>query len=159
MTPGQKIAAERRKQPFLVLGFDLREELYKMACTETLRPNLDLRRLPKLTIRHSQYSGSGGRAYLVSNRIILTLGYDVTPARLLELLLHELVHHACPRKTHHGFLFIYRLNRAAEELWGIFIEDVYTVERGSNRVKAYAVDALITEQLALQFANPIARAI
>lgn len=146
-TKGQLLAAERRKTPYQFEGLSLKDELQRMARTQTLKPYLDLRRIPKLTVRYSQYEGSSGCAMYRANRIVLTLGMDADKATVLELLLHELVHHACPKDTHHGYTFIWRLNRAAQDLWGIFIEGAHEMDRGAHKNRAYAVDTVIRTHL------------
>ncbi|MFI5301285.1 MAG: hypothetical protein ACHREM_24640 [Polyangiales bacterium] len=86
-------------------------------------------------------------AYLAENRIGLSIDADVPLAVVLELLLHELVHHACPRDEKHGPLFIRRLNLAAKQHWGISVAKPLSVPLGGRKNRAYAVDALLCSML------------
>jgi len=152
MAERRKILVVQRKTPFLYRGVDLKSELKRYARTEELRPHLDLRSLPKLRVMYSQYEGgTKGVAFTCENRIVLTIGFHAPLPSVLVLLLHELVHIACPR-NHHGTLFIKRLNHAARELWGAYIESPYDIEIGEHGLRAYAVDANLRTQLAVRLA-------
>lgn len=137
-------ATMRRKTPLEYYGIDLKAELKKF-----LRlPVFEGTKPPALRVRHSQNSGFSGRAWCRSQRIVLTLGYNVTLPDVLELLLHELVHISLPADVHHGERFILRLCQAAREAWGVDIGNPYSVERGRWSKRAYAVDSEIRKALA-----------
>ncbi|MFI5296700.1 MAG: hypothetical protein ACHREM_01265 [Polyangiales bacterium] len=142
-------AATRRATPLVYQGINLRDELEAMARLPVLRPHLRLRSLPKLVVRHgSRRSGSfHGRAYLAENRILITIEADARLADILEVLLHELVHHACPRRENHGPLFIKRLNLAAMQHWGINVVRPLSVPVGGYANRAYAVDSRLRAML------------
>jgi hypothetical protein len=148
-------AAERRKTPHVHLGIDLRTEM-RLYC-RTLGITI-----PECKFRHSdRTSGCSGRAWsyywqthkgkLVksragSGRILLTIGRDVTAARVLLVLLHELTHIACPDK-HHGEAFCAKLVKTARELWGVKLDGWCFVTPGIFTKRAYAIDHMITTEL------------
>ena len=66
---------------------------------------------------------------------------------MLEVLVHEMVHLACPKREHHGERFKLTLRRAARELWGIEVPVVQGKDRGDEHNAAYAMDRLIMKAL------------
>ncbi len=78
---------------------------------------------------------------------MINIGTEPSLARVLELLLHELAHCALPRESH-SERFIALVVRTARELWGVSVEGWIGIGRGTKRVRAYAVDERIVEELA-----------
>ena len=108
------------------------------------------RALPEMKFRASSAGRGGisGRAWTKSNRLVLTLREgDANDA--IEVLLHELVHCACPVREHHGELFQRRLIACAREAFGITLDTAFLldIDIGNHSKRAYAVDAAIKEAM------------
>lgn len=76
------------------------------------------RDLPDITIRRSktkQHTSGHWYGSWPNGRVVVTVGTD--PFDAPGAMLHELVHAACPRGTHHSALFWATLRRAAREAW------------------------------------------
>ena len=105
-----------------------------------------VRRGVKLNIVRSAKPGYiRGTAFLRSRRLRLVIGPWVPGSLVLGYFLHELVHLALPRRTHHNERFRRTLARAAEEAWGITVDP--NPPKGRRRVLAYEVDSAIETKL------------
>lgn len=94
----------------------------------------------------------GGRAWISKNRPRLRVygGANAQPARVLEVVLHELCHLALPRGTHHGERFRRTFQRAVREAWGI--EVPLEVERENHANASYKMGELVVEELRAKIA-------
>jgi hypothetical protein len=146
-TQAQAEAAERRKTPFIYAGVDLRAEARKYCRALKIK-------MPAMKVRHGATPGSSGRAW--RQRIVLTIGRGTSISRVMELLLHELVHVAT-QGHHHDETFCATLVRAARELWGLQIEGWLTLPRGDKSKRAYAIDDLILRELTSLDVQPVVR--
>jgi hypothetical protein len=138
----QAEAAERRKTPFVYRGLDLRAE------ARTYCRALKIK-LPEIRIRHGVDSGISGCAW--RHRIVLTIGSKTTRSRVMEALLHELVHVAA-YKHNHDEVFCALLVRTARELWGVEVTGWLTLPREHRSNRAYAIDDLIVRELTAKLA-------
>lgn len=95
--------------------------------------------------------GSGSAwatAYVVSQRITMRLGESATVEEAAEVLLHELVHCACPRGEHHGELFRRRLIACAREAFGLGLDTAALLALPPHRkCRAYAIDEAIRKAM------------
>lgn len=84
-----------------------------------------------------------------SRRITVRLSEDATVERAAELVLHELVHCACPPREHHGELFCRRLIAAAREAFGLPLDtaELLALPAGIQGKRAYAIDTAIIEAM------------
>jgi hypothetical protein len=73
----------------------------------------------RLEVAHRAAHGTRGTAWTVQRRLRVAAGPDATPERVLEVLVHEMCHLACPRREGHGERFRLTFRRACRELWGI----------------------------------------
>lgn len=73
----------------------------------------------KLTVGHKAERRWSGYAATYRRKIRVAYGPEATKAHVLEILMHEMVHMALPRREGHGERFRLTLRRAARELWGI----------------------------------------
>lgn len=139
-----KAAAERRKLGHVVLGVDLDKVLAVYRKSPPFVGNLGH---VKLEVGHRAEGGTCGRAWTRQRRMRVAVGPGATPARVLEVLVHEMCHLACPPREQHGERFRLTLRRAARELWGIEVPLVAGKNRGEEKNAAYAMDRLITAEL------------
>jgi hypothetical protein len=149
---------KRERKPeagsFIFQGVDLRREFENMLKLPVVRTYLW--ETPTLKVRHGKYTGCSGMANYTKKTVTVTIRGQATLARVLEVMLHEVVHFAA-FKQHHNDVFIARLNRAAHEHWGIRVERLSEVKSahrtlGAHRGrKAYQVDRLLTELLSGKF--------
>ena len=107
--------ARRRKLGHVVAGVDLDKALASYRMLAPFRGNLGK---VKLQVGHRMYDGTSGRAFMRQRRIRIVTGSDVTPERVLEVLVHEMVHLACPNH-HHDERFRRVFKRACSTIWGI----------------------------------------
>lgn len=141
----RKDAQARRKLGHVVAGIDLRKAL---AFYRTKEPFIGrLGRHVKLTVGHRAEARWSGHAKTYSRAIRVAFGPHVTAAEVLEVLVHEMCHLACPPKEHHGERFRLTLRRAARELWGVEVPPLSGSERGDRTNAAYAMDDLIMKKL------------
>jgi hypothetical protein len=137
-----KLLAEVRKTPFIHQGVDLRVELDRFLKLPVFQGT----KRPTLRVRHGGRGGSGV-AYVHSNRIAMTISPDTSMARALYVLLHELVHVSLPPDVHHGERFVLRLCFAAEQAWGVVVDNQWDIKRGHKKNRSYAVGDEITKLL------------
>jgi hypothetical protein len=103
-------------------------------------------------VRYGGQAGVSGVANYRNRTVTITIRSGATLARVLEVLLHEVVHFAA-FKEHHNDVFIGRLNRAAFQHWGIRVEKLSEVQSAQRTLgacrgrKAYQVDLLLTKML------------
>ena len=116
----QRDAARRRKLGHVVAGVDLDKALAAYKEMHPFKGNLGRRKIT-LQVVHSGSGSVRATAYTLQRRIRLVAGPRSKPARLLEVLVHELVHLACPDTEHHGERFRRVLRRAFLELWDIAV--------------------------------------
>lgn len=107
--------ARRRALGHVVAGVDLDKALAAYRMRAPFRGNLGKVRLQ---VGYRMDAGTSGRAFMRQRRIRIVTGPDVTPERVLEVLVHEMVHLACPNH-HHNERFRRVFKRACLELWGI----------------------------------------
>ncbi len=107
--------ARRRALGHVVAGVDLDKALASYRMLAPFRGNLGKVRLQ---VGHCMEGGTRGTAFMRQRRIRVAAGPDTTPERVLEVLVHEMVHLACPNH-HHGERFRRVFKRACLELWGI----------------------------------------
>ncbi|HYX20426.1 MAG TPA: hypothetical protein VFA98_06230 [Thermoanaerobaculia bacterium] len=103
--------------------------------------------LPELKFRAStRRAGISGRAW--RNRLVVSLA-DTDANDVIEVLLHELVHCACPKGEHHGELFQRRLIACAREAFGLTLDTGFLldIEIGNHSKRAYAIDSAIRKAM------------
>ncbi len=90
--------------------------------------------------------GTSGRAFTGRGRIVVSVGMRSSRENVAEVLLHELVHMACPEREHHGELFCRRLIAAAREAFGLDLDTtaLLALPAGRQGRRAYAIDSAIT---------------
>jgi hypothetical protein len=91
-----------------------------------------------------------GRAMTHGSRIVVSLGPMATIENAAEVLLHELVHMACPPKEHHGELFCRRLIACAREAFGLDLDTTALLAlsgQGHRGKRAYAIDDVILKSM------------
>lgn len=125
-------------------GVDLLSLAKKLWALEAMRSEGGLPRIHFAT-RSSSYTS--GRAW--SRQLTLRIGMDSSVEDVVEVLLHELVHCACPRRTHHGELFCRRLIACANECFDLDLvaADLLALPRGSHKNLAYAIDRAIRDAM------------
>jgi len=106
---------------------------------------------PVPTIRWRAYTGRGyawGVAYTGHGRVTMRIGDRATVEDAAEVLLHELVHMACPTTAHHGELFCRRLIGCAREAFGLTLDTAALLRSPATRgCRAYTIDAHITRAM------------
>lgn len=143
-------AAKRRQLGHVVAGVDVRKAF---ALYRKLAPFAgNIGRHVTLTIGHKAEGSWSGHAVVYSRkrraqRIRVAYGPAATSADVLEVLVHEMCHLACPSRTGHGEQFRLTLRRAARELWGIELPLLTGKERGAEHNAAYAMDRILIEVL------------
>ena len=108
--------AARRALGHVVAGVDLDKAL---ATYRRLPPFRGALGIVKFEVAHRMELGTRGTAWPRRRRLRVAAGPDATPERVLEVLVHEMVHLAVPSDTHHGERFRLTFRRACRELWGI----------------------------------------
>ena len=90
----------------------------------------------------------GGRANPQKQRLTLRISEGSTIERAAEVLLHELVHCACPPNEHHGELFCRRLIAVAREGFclGLCTSDLLALPPMQGK-RAYAIDEAIIDTM------------
>jgi len=101
----------------------------------------------ELTVGHKANGHFSGHAKPRSRKIRVAFGPAAKPEHVLEVLVHEMCHCACPPREWHGERFRLTLRRAASELWGIDVPLLTGKNRGEERNAAYAMDRLIMTEL------------
>ena len=99
--------------------------------------------MPKIRWRApSRGDWVGGRAYVGRGRVIVRLTPGATIERAAEVVLHELVHMACPKGEHHGEVFRRRLIACANEAFGLVLDTATLLDLGPGKhgKRAYAID-------------------
>lgn len=101
--------------------------------------------LPEIRWRSWSSAWVGGLARTRSKCIILRLGMEADLVEAAEVLLHELVHCACPHREHHGELFRRRLIACARDGFGLTLDttELLALPAGHHSRRAYAVDTEI----------------
>lgn len=133
--------AARRALGHVVAGVDLDKALAAYRRLPPFRGSLGI---VKLEVAHRMELGTRGTAWPVRRRLRIAAGPDATPERVLEILVHEMVHLAVPRDTHHGERFRLTFRKACRELWGI---DVSLDAPARGGVIAYGMGDIVTEIL------------
>lgn len=139
-----KEAAARRKLGAVAAGVDIKKAL---AAYRKLPPFVGNLGHVKLKVGHHAESKYSGHAKTYRRELRVAYGPSATKAEVLEVLMHEMVHLACPRREAHGERFKLTLRRAARELWGIEVPMVQGKDRGDEHNAAYAMDRLIMKAL------------
>lgn len=135
-------AARRRALGHVVASVDLDKALTTYKQLPPFRGNLGRRKI-ELKVVHRLDGGVGGRAYMRRREIRILAGPDQPPERVLEVLVHEMVHLACPNH-HHDERFRRVLRRAFLELWGI---DVPIDAKPVRSNISYGMGEVATEML------------
>lgn len=140
--PAQRRAvAARRKLGHVVAGVDLDRALAAYRKLPPFKGNLGTVRLE---VAHRMELGTRGTARPRQRRLRVAAGPDVTPERVLEVLVHEMCHLAVPHDVQHGERFRRVFKRACLELWGI---DVPLDPPARGGVIAYGMSDLATAAL------------
>jgi hypothetical protein len=139
-----KDAAARRKLGHVAAGVDLDKAF---AAYRKIPPFVGNLGHIKLSVGHRTEARWSGHAATYRRSLRVAYGPSATKAEVLEVLMHEMVHLACPRREHHGERFKLTLRRAARELWGIEVPMVQGKDRGDEHNAAYAMDRLIMTAL------------
>lgn len=140
-----KEAAARRKLGDVAAGVDVRRAFEAYRKTPPFTGNLG--RHIKLTVGHRAEARWSGHAATYRRALRVAYGPHATKAEVLEILVHEMCHLACPSRTGHGERFRLTLRRAARELWGIEVELLRSSQRGEEHNAAYAMDRSIMAEL------------
>ena len=89
--------------------------------------------------------GTSGRAFTGRGRIVVSVGMRSSRENVAEVLLHELVHMACPESENHGELFCRRLIATAREAFGLDLDTAALLALPARQGRrAYAIDSAIT---------------
>lgn len=144
----ERDAARRRKLGHVIAGVDLDKAFAAYKKLPPFKGRLGRRKI-KLEVGHRMEGGVGGRAWPHQRRIRVSAGPNATPERVLEVLVHEMVHLACPNH-HHDKRFRRTLRRAFIELWSIDVPLDATTSLG---LIAYGIDDLAAEALAEKIAH------
>jgi len=92
-----------------------------------------------------------GRAYTAMRDIVMTIHVGASIERVVEVLLHEIVHCSCPLKESHGELFCRRLIACAREAFGLDLDTsallAISPEAKHRGRRAYAIDEVITDAM------------
>jgi len=115
----KEAAAARRKLGHVVAGVDLDRAFATYRKLPPFKGNLGT--AVRFEVAHRSDDGTSGKATVGRKRkkIRICAGADVTPARVLEVLVHEMTHIALPPYVHHSERFRLTFRRAARECWGI----------------------------------------
>lgn len=140
-----KAAAERRKLGPVAAGVDIQKAFAAYRKLPPFAGNLG--RHIKITVGHRAEARWSGHAATYSRALRVAYGPSATKAEVLEVLVHEMCHLACPKREAHGERFRLTLRRAAKELWGIEAPLLKSSERGENHNASYAMDGLIMAEL------------
>lgn len=136
-----KAAAARRALGHVAAGVDIDAAF---AAYRKLPPFVGNLGPIKLTVGHDSEGGGHGYAATYRRKIRVAYGPHATKAEVLEVLMHEMVHMALPRREAHGERFRLTLRRAARELWGIECPLDVPPQGG---VIAYGMDSFIKARL------------
>lgn len=134
-------AARRRKLGHVAAGIDLDKALAAYRKHRPFKGNLGR---VELQVAHRSERGTRGTAWINSRRIRIAVGPNATPERVLEVLVHEMCHLACPQDTHHGERFRRVFQRACRELWGIEVPLDAEPRQGNI---SYGMGDLVTAEL------------
>jgi len=110
-------AAMRRALGHVVAGIDLDKALASIRKVPPFKGNLS--RHIHFAVAHTTRSGVSGRAWTRQQRMRIAAGTDATPERVLQVLVHEMVHLALPPGIAHGERFRRTFQRACRNLWKI----------------------------------------
>ena len=141
----QRSAAERRKLGNVAAGVDIDKAFAAYRKLPPFAGNLG--RHVTIVVGHRAEARWSGHAATYRRKIRIAFGPSATKAEVLEVLVHEMCHLACPKREHHGERFKLTLRRAARELWGIEIPIAQGKDRGDEHNAAYAMDRLIMTAL------------
>lgn len=136
-----KEAAARRKLGHVAAGVDLDAAF---AAYRKLPPFVGNLGPIKLAVGHRAEARWSGHAATYRRKIRVAFGPSATKAEVLEVLMHEMVHMALPKREGHGERFRLTLRRAARELWGI---ECPLDEPPRDGVIAYGMDFFIMARL------------
>lgn len=137
----QRAATARRKLGHVVAGIDLDKAL---AAYRRHPPFIGCLGKIKLEVAHRIERGTRGTAWTSRRKIRVAAGPDVTPERVLEVLVHEMVHLAVPSDVHHGERFRLTFRKACRELWSIEVPLDAPARMG---VVAYGMGDIASEML------------
>ena len=143
----QADVARRRALGRVVVGIDLDRALDAYRKLPPFKGHLGR---VKLEIVHRLAKGTRGSAWCRQRRIRLAVGPEATPERVLEVLVHEMVHLALPDRVGHGERYRLAFRRACLELWGIDVPLDATPIYG---IIAYGMGDVLTEKLGEKIAR------
>lgn len=106
--------------------------------------------VPEIRWRARRGHWVGGTAMIAFRSVTMRVGVECADLdELVEVLLHELVHCACPLRENHGELFCRRLIATAAEAFGIPVDvaDLLALDRGPYSNRAYAIDEVLQRQM------------
>jgi hypothetical protein len=138
----ERDAARRRKLGHLVAGVDIDKAFAAYRQMPPFKGNLGRRRIT-LEVGHRAEGCVRGTAWTRSRRIRIAAGPNATPERALEVLVHEMVHLACPNH-HHDERFRRVFRRACSEIWNI---DVPLDAKPRDGNISYGMGEIATEAL------------
>ncbi len=143
----QKAAAQRRREtPRALAGVDVDAAVAHLQGLPVL-VGLIGKRPVKVDVGHHAEGGCGGRAWPRQRKIRVYGGPDTTPARVLEVVVHELCHVATPRHGHdERFRRVFQ--RAVREAWGV--EVPIDVERDWHKNASYRMGEIVITELTVK---------
>lgn len=141
---GHSVGAQKKDGVAVAAGVDIKKAF---AAYRKLPPFVGNLGHVKLVVGHRAEAKWSGHAKTYRRQIRVAYGPSATKAEVLEVLMHEMVHLACPRREGHGERFKLTLRRAARELWGIEVPIIQGKDRGDRHNAAYAMDRLIMTAL------------
>ncbi len=143
-TRRREAAKRRRETPNVAAGVDILRAFEAYRKHPPFVGNLGH---VKIEVGHRSSGSYSGRAWTRRRRMRVAFGPGATKAAVLEVLVHEMCHLACPPREAHGERFRLTLRRAARELWGIEVPLLSGKNRAEEKNAAYKMDRLIMAEL------------
>lgn len=138
------VAQHRRKNPRVLGGIDVDKAVARMRQLPVFKDH----RLPRkiqIDVGFSELQHIRGTAWTHQDRMRVQGFPESPPHHVVDTILHELVHLACPVSEHHGERFRRVYARAVRELWEIDVP--VTPPIGHHSCFAYAQGALVVAAL------------
>lgn len=139
------VARHRRTIPRVLGGVDVDKAVAAMRKLPVFRDH-PLPRKIRVDVGLRETRGVRGTAWPHEDRIRVAGFPETAPAYVLEVVLHELVHLACPTGEHHGERFRRVFARAVREMWSIEVP-IDPPDPGRYGNKSYAQGRLVVEAL------------
>lgn len=137
------VARHRRLTPRVIGGIDVDKAVAAMRKLPVFEDHPLPRRID-IEVGFTETRGTRGTAWPWQQRMRIQGWIDSKPERVLEILLHELVHLACPNE-HHGERFRRVFARAVREMWAV--EVPVDPPRGHQANASYAQGELVVATL------------